>query len=81
MPINADKPHLWKADTRASVEQFNIGTLHSLCDQLLAEYDLPYMEAGAQVIESGDSGADCQELPFCAGVSVSICRSTTEHLL
>jgi XamI restriction endonuclease len=23
MPINANKPHLWKADTRASVDQFN----------------------------------------------------------
>ncbi len=23
MPINADKPHMWKADTRASVDQFN----------------------------------------------------------
>lgn len=23
MPINADKPHLWKADTRVSVDQFN----------------------------------------------------------
>src|SRR5215472_14868445 len=23
MQINADKPHLWKADTRASVDQFN----------------------------------------------------------
>src|SRR5205823_5581201 len=23
MPINADKPQLWKADTRASVDQFN----------------------------------------------------------
>ncbi len=23
MRINADKPHLWKADTRASVDQFN----------------------------------------------------------
>jgi hypothetical protein len=23
MAINADKPHLWKADTRASVDQFN----------------------------------------------------------
>ena len=23
MPINADKPHLWKADTRTSVDQFN----------------------------------------------------------
>ena len=23
MLINADKPHLWKADTRASVDQFN----------------------------------------------------------
>jgi len=23
MPINADKPHLWKADTTASVDQFN----------------------------------------------------------
>jgi hypothetical protein len=23
MPINADKPHLWKEDTRASVDQFN----------------------------------------------------------
>jgi hypothetical protein len=23
MPLNADKPHLWKADTRASVDQFN----------------------------------------------------------
>jgi hypothetical protein len=23
MPINADKPHLWKADTRSSVDQFN----------------------------------------------------------
>lgn len=23
MPINADKPHLWKADTRRSVDQFN----------------------------------------------------------
>src|SRR5258708_24342657 len=23
MPVNADKPHLWKADTRASVDQFN----------------------------------------------------------
>src|SRR6266851_2385983 len=23
MPINADKPHLWKADTRLSVDQFN----------------------------------------------------------
>ena len=22
--INADKPHLWKADTRASVNQFNV---------------------------------------------------------
>jgi hypothetical protein len=24
VPINADKPHLWKADTRASVDQFNL---------------------------------------------------------
>jgi hypothetical protein len=24
MPINADKPHLWKADTLASVDQFNL---------------------------------------------------------
>src|SRR6185437_10053961 len=24
MAINADKPHLWKADTRASVDQFNL---------------------------------------------------------
>lgn len=24
MPINADKPHLWKPDTRASVDQFNL---------------------------------------------------------
>lgn len=23
MPINADKPHMWKADTHASVDQFN----------------------------------------------------------
>src|SRR5260370_786934 len=23
MPINSDKPNLWKADTRASVDQFN----------------------------------------------------------
>jgi hypothetical protein len=23
MPINADKPHMWKADTRASVDRFN----------------------------------------------------------
>jgi hypothetical protein len=23
MPINADKPQLWKSDTRASVDQFN----------------------------------------------------------
>jgi len=23
MPISADKPHLWKADTQASVDQFN----------------------------------------------------------
>jgi hypothetical protein len=23
MPVNADKPHLWKADARASVDQFN----------------------------------------------------------
>ena len=23
MPVNSDKPHLWKADTRASVDQFN----------------------------------------------------------
>jgi len=23
MPIDADKPHLWKADTRTSVDQFN----------------------------------------------------------
>ena len=23
MPMNADKPHLWKADTRASIDQFN----------------------------------------------------------
>ena len=23
MPVNADKPHLWKADTRSSVDQFN----------------------------------------------------------
>ena len=23
MPINADKPHVWKADTRALVDQFN----------------------------------------------------------
>src|SRR6267154_3802152 len=23
MPINADKPHLWKPDTRVSVDQFN----------------------------------------------------------
>jgi len=28
MPINADKPHLWKADTRASVaaEQFRVNS-------------------------------------------------------
>jgi len=28
MPINADKPHLWKADTRASVDQFNQWFMH-----------------------------------------------------
>jgi DNA helicase-2/ATP-dependent DNA helicase PcrA len=33
------------------VHDLRIGTIHSLCDELLAEFDLSYMEAGTQVID------------------------------
>jgi len=37
------------------VHNLRVGTLHSLCDQLLAEYDLAYMEAGTQVIDEAET--------------------------
>ena len=33
------------------VHDLRIGTLHSLCDQLLAEFDADYMAAGTEVID------------------------------
>lgn len=33
------------------VHDLRIGTIHSLCDELLAEFDLSYMEAGTQLID------------------------------
>jgi DNA helicase-2/ATP-dependent DNA helicase PcrA len=40
--IAADDPH---------VHDIRIGTLHSLCDQLMTEFDDEHLEAGAQVID------------------------------
>ena len=33
------------------IHDLRIGTIHSLCDSLLAEFDLKYMESGSQVID------------------------------
>ena len=51
--IGRDERALTIADPQ--VHNLRIGTLHSLCDQLLAEYDLPYMEAGTQVIDEAET--------------------------
>jgi DNA helicase-2/ATP-dependent DNA helicase PcrA len=40
--VAADDPH---------VHDLRIGTLHSLCDQLMTEFDDDHLEAGAQVID------------------------------
>lgn len=48
MPINADKPHLWKADTRASVDQFN---------QWFMKYaPKAYQETRKKTVESVEQG-------------------------
>jgi hypothetical protein len=48
MPINADKPHLWKADTRASVDQFN--------QWFMKFAPKAYRETRAKTIESVEQG-------------------------
>src|SRR3974390_428654 len=48
MPINADKPHLWKADTRASVDQFN--------DWFMKFAPKAYRDTRKKTIESVESG-------------------------
>jgi len=48
MPINADKPHLWKADTRASVDQFN--------QWFMKFAPKAYRETRAMTIESVEQG-------------------------
>lgn len=48
MPINADKPHLWKADTRASVDQFNQWFMHFA--------PKAYRDTRKKTIESVESG-------------------------
>src|ERR1700739_479861 len=37
------------------VHNLRIGTIHSLCDALLAEYDTTYVEAGTQVIDEAET--------------------------
>lgn len=37
------------------VHNLRIGTIHSLCDSLLAEYDTAYVEAGTQVIDEAET--------------------------
>ncbi len=37
------------------VHNLRIGTIHSLCDSLLAEFDTNYMEAGTQVIDEAET--------------------------
>jgi DNA helicase-2/ATP-dependent DNA helicase PcrA len=37
------------------VHNLRIGTIHSLCDELLAEYDTAYVEAGTQVIDQAET--------------------------
>jgi DNA helicase-2/ATP-dependent DNA helicase PcrA len=49
----ARKRGLEPADPR--VHDLRIGTLHSLCDQLLAEFDADYMAAGTEVIDETEA--------------------------
>lgn len=37
------------------VHNLRVGTIHSLCDSLLAEFDANYMEAGTQVIDEAET--------------------------
>lgn len=37
------------------VHNLRIGTIHSLCDSFLAEFDSAYMEAGTQLIDEAES--------------------------
>ena len=37
------------------VHNLRIGTIHSLCDELLTEFDSAYLEAGTQLIEEAES--------------------------
>lgn len=37
------------------VHNLRIGTIHSLCDSLLAEYDTAYVEAGTQVVDEAET--------------------------
>jgi hypothetical protein len=48
MPINADKPRLWKEDTRASVDQFN--------RWFMKFAPKAYRETRAKTIESVEQG-------------------------
>ena len=48
MPISADKPHLWKEDTRASVDQFN--------QWFMKFAPKAYREARIKTIESVEGG-------------------------
>lgn len=48
MPINSDKPHLWKTDTRASVDQFN--------QWFIASAPKAYREVRRQTVESVEQG-------------------------
>ena len=41
--------------TDPHVHDLRIGTLHSLCDALLAEFDDAYMAAGTQVIDETET--------------------------
>jgi superfamily I DNA/RNA helicase len=39
------------------VHNLRVGTIHSLCDALLAEFDTAYVEAGTQVIDEAETAA------------------------
>jgi superfamily I DNA/RNA helicase len=50
------------------VHNLRIGTIHSLCDTLLAEFDDNYMAAGTQVIDEAECIARlAREIPFTLG--------------
>jgi hypothetical protein len=48
MSVNSDKPHLWKADTRASVDQFN--------QWFISYAPKAYRETRGKTVESVEQG-------------------------